>query len=92
MYEWSDYQRTEDIMMSKIDVFPAFMKHRIVTEKDSKQMNTSIICTYIMWHGGKDTSAINENNVTHFSVWIFWGNKIMNGSLKKCQLSSNMSR
>ena len=35
-------------MMSKIDVFPAFMKHRIVTEKDSKQMNTSIICTYIM--------------------------------------------
>lgn len=28
-------------MMSKIDVFPAFMKQSIVTEKDSKQMNTS---------------------------------------------------
>lgn len=73
MYEWSDCQWTENIMMTDTDVFPAFMKQSIVTEKckwqrDSKQMNTSIICTYIMWHGGKGRSAINENNGIHLGI------------------------
>ena len=72
MYEWSDCQWTED-MMSKIDVFPAFMKQSIVTEKDSKQMNTSKIGTYIMRHGGKDTSAVNEITERHIFQFGYFG-------------------